>query len=83
LDRRHSTAATREEGQLLEPEGNAPHFSMWRKINLVSGGVLIKGKFLALTQYYLRRRYQKALTDKFNAYGNASSGWKKITNGVP
>ena len=41
------------------------------------------GKFLTLIQSYLRGRYQKVLTDKFNAYGDASSGWEKITNGVP
>jgi Notch-like protein len=37
----------------------------------------IKGKFLALTQSYLRGRYQKVLTDKLNAYDNVPSGWKK------
>jgi hypothetical protein len=36
-----------------------------------------------LIQSYLRGRYQKVLTDKFNVYDNVSSGWKKITNGVP
>jgi hypothetical protein len=43
----------------------------------------IKGKFLALIQSYLRGRYQKVLTDKFNAYDDVSSGWRNITNGVP
>ena len=41
-----------------------------------------KGKFLALIQYYHRARYQSLLIDKFNAYDDVSSGWKKITNGV-
>jgi len=40
------------------------------------------GKFLALIQSYLRGKYQNVLIDKFNAYGNVSSGWEKITNGV-
>jgi hypothetical protein len=31
---------------------------------------------------YLRERYQTVLIDKFNAY-DVSSGWRKITNGVP
>ena len=43
----------------------------------------IKGKFLALIQSYLRGRYEKVLTDKFNAYDDVSSGCRKITNGVP
>ena len=43
----------------------------------------IKGKFLALIQTYLRGRYQKILIDKFNTYDDVSSGWRKITNGVP
>jgi hypothetical protein len=43
----------------------------------------IKRKFLALIQSYLRGRYQKLLTDKFNAYDDVSSGWRKIINGVP
>jgi len=28
-------------GQLLEPEENQPHFSMWQKIRLVAGGVCV------------------------------------------
>jgi len=36
-----------------------------------------------LKQSYLRERYQKVLIDKFNAYDDASSGWRKITHGVP
>jgi hypothetical protein len=43
----------------------------------------IKGKFLALIQSYLRGRYQAVLINKFNAYDDVSSRWKKITNGVP
>ena len=43
----------------------------------------IKGKFLALIQSYLRGRYQKVCIDKFNAYYDASSGCRKIANGVP
>jgi hypothetical protein len=43
----------------------------------------MKGKFLALIQSYLRGRYQRVLTDKFNIYDVVSSGWRKITNGVP
>jgi hypothetical protein len=43
----------------------------------------IKGKFLALIQSYLRGRYPKVLIDKFNAYDDVSTGWRKITNGVP
>jgi hypothetical protein len=43
----------------------------------------IKEKFLALIQSYLTGRYQKVLFDKFNAYDDVSSGWRKITNGVP
>jgi len=42
----------------------------------------IRGKFLALIQSYLRGRYQKVLTDKFNAYDGVSSGWKRVTSGV-
>jgi hypothetical protein len=42
-----------------------------------------KEKFLALIQSYLRGRYQKVLIDKFNAYDDVSTGWRKITNGVP
>jgi hypothetical protein len=38
---------------------------------------------LILLQSYLSGRYQKGLTDKFNAYDDVSSGWRKITNGVP
>jgi hypothetical protein len=36
-----------------------------------------------LIQSFLRGRYQKVLIDKFNAYYDISSGWRKITNGVP
>jgi hypothetical protein len=36
-----------------------------------------------LIQSHLRERYQKVLIDKINAYGSASSRWKKVTNGVP
>ena len=36
---RRSTTATDEEGQLLEPEENPPHFSMWQKMKLVASGV--------------------------------------------
>jgi len=36
-----------------------------------------------LIQSYLRGKYQKVLIDKFNAYDDVSSGWRKITNGVP
>ena len=43
----------------------------------------IKGKSLALIQYYLRARYRRVRIDKFNAYNDVSSGWRKITNGVP
>jgi hypothetical protein len=43
----------------------------------------IKGKFLALIQSYLRGRHQNVLIDKFNACDDVSSGWRKITNGVP
>jgi hypothetical protein len=32
---------------------------------------------------YLKERYQKVLIDKFHAYDDDSSGWRKITNGVP
>jgi hypothetical protein len=42
----------------------------------------IKGKFIALIQSYLRGRYHEVLIGKFNAY-HVSSGWRKITNGVP
>jgi hypothetical protein len=35
-----------------------------------------------LIQSYLRGRFPKVLIDKFNAYDDVSSGWKKITNGV-
>ena len=35
-----------------------------------------------MIQSYLRGRYHKVLIDKFNAY-DVSSGWRKITNGVP
>jgi hypothetical protein len=38
----------------------------------------IRGKFLALIQSYLRGSYQILLIDKFNAYGDVSSGWRKI-----
>ena len=43
----------------------------------------IKEKFIAFIQSYLRGKYQKVLIDKFNAYDDISSGWRKITNGVP
>jgi len=43
----------------------------------------INGKFLALMQSYLIGRYHKVLIDKFNTYDGVSSGWRKITNGVP
>jgi hypothetical protein len=43
----------------------------------------IKGKFLALIQSYLRGRNQKVFIDKLSAFDNVSSGWKKITNGIP
>ena len=43
----------------------------------------ITGKFLGLIQSYLKGRYQKVFIDKFNAYDDVSSGWRKITNGVP
>ena len=43
----------------------------------------IKGKFLALIQSYLKGRYQKVFIDKFNAYDDVSSVWRKIANGVP
>jgi len=43
----------------------------------------ISGKFLTLTQSYVRERYLKVLTDKINAYGSVTSRWKKVTNGVP
>ena len=43
----------------------------------------IMGKFLALIQSYLRRQNQKILTENFNAYDDVSSGWRKITTGVP
>jgi hypothetical protein len=36
-----------------------------------------------LIKSYLRERYQKVLIDKFNAYDDVPSGWRKITNGVP
>ena len=36
-----------------------------------------------LIHSYLRGRYQKGLTEKFNAYDGVSSGWRKIANGVP
>jgi hypothetical protein len=42
----------------------------------------VKWKLLALIQSYLRQRYQKLLIDKFNAYDDVSSGWRKITNGI-
>jgi hypothetical protein len=41
----------------------------------------IKGKFLALIQSY--HRGKKVLINKFNAYDDVPSGWRKITNGVP
>jgi len=34
-------------------------------------------------QSYLIGRYHKVLIDKFNTYDGVSSGWRKITNGVP
>ena len=34
VERRTSTAATGEEGQLPKQEENPPHFSMWQKIKL-------------------------------------------------
>jgi len=43
----------------------------------------IKGKLFSLIQSYLKGRYQEVLIDKFNAYCDVSSGWEKITNGVP
>lgn len=39
MESRNSIAATGEEGRLLEPEENPPHFSTQRKIKLVAGGV--------------------------------------------
>jgi hypothetical protein len=36
-----------------------------------------------LIESCLRGRYQKVLIDKFKAYDDISSGWRKITNGVP
>jgi hypothetical protein len=43
----------------------------------------IKDKFLALIPSYLKEKYHKVNTDKLNAYDDISSGWRKITNGVP
>jgi len=39
VESRNSIAAAGEEGQLLEPEENPPHFLMQRKIKLVAGGL--------------------------------------------
>ena len=36
-----------------------------------------------MIQSYLRGRYQNLFIDKFNAYDDVSSGWRKITNGMP
>jgi hypothetical protein len=41
------------------------------------------GTFLTLIQSYLRERYRKVPIDKINAYGSISSGWKRVTTGVP
>ena len=43
----------------------------------------ISRKFVSLIQSYLRGRYQKVITHKFNAYNDVSYRWKKVTNGVP
>jgi len=41
VKRMHCAAATGQEVQLLGHEENPPHFSLWRKIKLVAGGVLV------------------------------------------
>ena len=48
VERCNSTAATGEEGQLLQQEENPPHFSLWWKVKLVAGAV-----FMGLVAHFL------------------------------
>ena len=57
VERRHSTAATGEEGQLLALEENPPHFTLWRKIKLFAGGVFIGLVAFALAMIEIEMKF--------------------------
>ena len=66
VERRHSTGATGEEGQLLAPEESPPHFSLWKKIKLVSAGVCVGLVAFALTMIEIEMKFMERTPEQAN-----------------